>query len=54
MAALVVVASTIPLTAWMREARWRSDRTPLSAAAIIFFGVRWSYLRGTGPCATPP
>ena len=34
--------------------RWRSDRTPLSAAAIIFFGVRWSYLRGTGPCATPP
>ena len=32
----------------------RSDSAERSARLIIFLGVRWSYLRGFGPRATPP
>src|SRR5919112_4806844 len=41
-------------TTCTRSALARSESAPRSAAAFIFFGVRWSYLRGVGPCTVPP
>ena len=36
-----VCPDTSSVIAWMRPLRARSDNAPRSAAAIIFFGVRW-------------
>ena len=36
------------------EVRPDANKTQIRQAVESVFGVRWSYLRGTGPCTTPP